>query len=89
MTEKIFSTQITKLSAETPSVYVFAIQAGVGGEPITGAQIETARNAAISVLEITGADVAATSSIIALDPIGANQSGRLLIYCTQEIDGDN
>ena len=86
MTVKTFNTTIERLDPETPCAYVFVLQAANGANALTAAQIETARNAAKSVLEITGADVRATTSIIALDPIGENQTAKLVIEARQEID---
>ena len=88
MMTKEFNAIIEKLDPETPNAYVFVIQAGnEGGElALTEGQIETARNAAKSVLEITGATVTATASVIALDPISEGETARLRINCAQEVE---
>ena len=86
MTVKTFTRQIERLDTETPFAYVFVLQAANDAAPLTAAQIETARNAAKSVLEITGATVAATTAVLALDPIQEGQTATLAIDVRQEIE---
>lgn len=88
-TKKTYPTIVVKLDSNAPQAYVFAMQAKTGETALTPSQIEAARNAAKSVLEITGADVAAMTSVLALDAIEENQSGRLTIACAQEIEEEN
>ena len=84
--EKNFTTMINGLDPNTPNAYVFAIQVGnPNGVAITQGQIDSALDALQAALRASGAEVAATCSVVTLDPIGDEQKGRLLINCTQEI----
>ena len=84
--EKNYSTFINGLDPNTPNAYVFAIQVGnLNGVAITEGQIDAALTALQDALKATGAQVAATCSVVPLDPFGADQKSRLLINCTQEI----
>lgn len=84
--EKNFSTMINGLDPNTPNAYVFALQVGnANGVAITQGQIDSALAALQDALKATGAEVAATCSIVTLDPFGKDQTARLLINCTQEI----
>lgn len=84
--EKNFTTMINGLDPNTPNAYVFAIQVGnPNGVSITQGQIDSALAALQTALEASGATVAATCSVVTLDPIGDYQKARLLINCTQEI----
>ena len=84
--EKNYSTFINVLDPNTPNAYVFAIQVGnPNGIAISQGQIDSALAALQSALESSGATVAATCSVVTLDPIGDDQKARLLINCTQEI----
>lgn len=81
-----FNTVVDIVDSDTPHAYVFVLQAGNdGGEPLTAAQIETARNAAKSVLEVLGANVAAASSIITLTPVNEGEVARLTVDVNEEI----
>ena len=85
-TEKNFSMVINGLDASAQTVYVFAIQVGGLNEiAITEGQLDAALAAMQSALEATGATVAASRSVVPLDPFGADQTSRLLIDCTQVI----
>ncbi|MBR0225393.1 MAG: hypothetical protein IJL92_04985 [Thermoguttaceae bacterium] len=79
MTTKNYPSQIYKLSGETPCAYVFVVQAATAGESLTLAQLETARHAAASVLEIVGATVASASAVLALEPVPEGTSARLVL----------
>lgn len=60
--------QIYTLDNNKPNVVVITLQASnVDGEPILASQIEAARNAAVSVLELLGAEVANNSTVFTLD----------------------
>ena len=84
--EKNFTTMINGLDPNTPNAYVFALQVGnPNGVAITQGQIDSALAALQDALKATGAEVAATWSVVTLAPIGDEQKARLLINCTQEI----
>ena len=84
--EKNYSTMINGLDPNTPNAYVFALQVGnPNGVAITQGQIDLALAALQDALKATGAEVAATCSVVTLDPFGEEQRARLLINCTQEI----
>ena len=60
--------QIYQLDNDKPNVVVITLQASnVDGEPVLASQIEAARNAAVSVLELLGAEVANNSTVFTLD----------------------
>lgn len=60
--------QIYTLDNNKPNVVVITLQASnVDGEPILASQVEAARNAAVSVLELLGAEVANNSTVFTLD----------------------
>lgn len=60
--------QIYTLDNDKPNIVVITLQASnVDGEPILASQIEAARNAAVSVLELLGAEVANNSTVFTLD----------------------
>lgn len=60
--------QIYTLDENKPNIIVITLQASnVDGEPILASQVEAARNAAISVLELLGAEVANNSTVFTLD----------------------
>lgn len=87
-TKRTYPEIVIKQDPDAPAAYVFAMQAKTNGEPLTASQVEAARNAAKSVLEITGADVSATTSVLALGALDGNQSGRIVIECKQEIEDE-
>ena len=74
---------VVKLNPAMPAAYVFALQAKCDDAPLTGSQIEAARNAAKSVLEVLGAEVDAVTAVLDLDPIDENQEGTLTIDVVQ------
>lgn len=60
--------QIYQLDNEKPNIVVITLQASnVDDAPILASQIEAARNAAVSVLELLGAEVANNSTVFTLD----------------------
>lgn len=60
--------QIYTLDNNKPNIIVITLQASnVDGDPILASQIEAARNAAVSVLELLGAEVANNSTVFTLD----------------------
>ena len=60
--------QIYQLDNHKPNVIVITLQSSnVDGEPILASQVEAARNAAVSVLELLGAEVANNSTVFTLD----------------------
>ena len=60
--------QIYTLDNDKPNVIVITLQSSnVDGEPILASQVEAARNAAVSVLELLGAEVANNSTVFTLD----------------------
>lgn len=60
--------QIYQLDNDKPNIIVIALQSSnVDGEPILASQVEAARNAAVSVLELLGAEVANNSTVFTLD----------------------
>lgn len=60
--------QIYQLDENKPNVVVITLQtSNVDGEPILASQVEAARNAAVSVLELLGAEVANNSTVFTLD----------------------
>lgn len=85
-TSQTYPDQIYKLDGDTPRAYVMVLQASVDGEPLTLAQLETARNAAASVLEIVGARVASTSAILQLEPVDPDASARLVLAPRVEVE---
>lgn len=63
-----YPTQLVKLDGSRPNVAVFIIQASnPGGEDLTAGQVDAARSAAASVLQLLGAEVATNSSVFTLD----------------------
>ena len=61
--------QIFLLDKNKPNVILIALQASnPDGESLVASQIEAARNAAVSVLELLGAEVANNSTMFQLDP---------------------
>ena len=60
--------QIYTLDENKPNVVVITLQASnVDDAPILASQVEAARNAAVSVLELLGAEVANNSTVFTLD----------------------
>lgn len=60
--------QIYTLDENKPNVIVITLQASnVDDAPILASQVEAARNAAVSVLELLGAEVANNSTVFTLD----------------------
>lgn len=60
--------QIYQLDQEKPNIVVFCLQASnPDGEPIVSSQVNAAREAAVSVLQLLGAEVANNSTVFTLD----------------------
>ncbi|MGI6402540.1 MAG: hypothetical protein ACOX0A_10640 [Thermoguttaceae bacterium] len=74
-----YPSQIYKLSGETPNAYVFVVQASTQGSPLLLSQLEAARNAATSVLEIAGATVESASSVLPIEPVPEGVAARLVL----------
>ena len=85
---KNYPSQIYKLSGETPRAYVFVVQAATAGAALTLAQLETARNAAVSVLELVGATVTSASAVLQLEPVSEGTNARLVLEPRVELDSD-
>ena len=67
-----------QIDAETRSTFVFIFQATKeDGEPISAAQMETARNVMASVLENLGAEVNSNAAIVPIETNG--EDGALII----------
>lgn len=91
--------QIYQLDNDKPNIAVITLQASnVDGEPILASQIEAARNAAVSVLELLGAEVANNSTVFTLDKSKKETVLRVNISTDEEevveeedteIDGEN
>ena len=61
--------QIVQLDPDKPNVAIITLQASnPDGAPLTSAQVDAARNAAVSVLQLLGAEVADNSSVFATQP---------------------
>lgn len=72
-----------QIDAETRSTFVFIFQATKeDGEPISAAQMETARNVMASVLENIGAEVKSNAAIVPIETSGAD--GALVVDATFE-----
>lgn len=70
-----------QIDAETRSTFVFIFQATKeDGEPISAAQMETARNVMASVLENLGAEVKSNAAIVPIETNG--EDGALVVDAT-------
>ena len=76
---------LMKLTGDATNAYVFAIQATTNGEAPTAGQIDAARNAAKSVLELLGAEVTATSSVVDLQAL-EGKPGVMTIECALRLE---
>lgn len=80
--------QIYQLDNNKPNVVVITLQASnVDDAPILASQVEAARNAAVSVLELLGAEVANNSTVFTLDKT-KNETVLRVDVSTDEIDED-
>ena len=84
MSSKEFTPLIVDLSADTPNVYLFVVQAGnPDGHPLTGSQVEMARYAIQNVFELSGAEAKSNASVVVLDPVGEGANPQLTVSCVQ------
>lgn len=86
MLSKTYPTQKIQLDGSRPTVAVFVVQASTAdGGPLTSAQVDAARSAASSVLQLLGAEVVANSTVFTLDE-GLFDDGELSIDISAKLN---